>query len=93
MITKFLNVLAFSPVYPVYQMCILYIHLYNPMNPSIFAGSYCRAYHFDMVFHSNALTGVAISLQALILLFLHVSQNTSIHLLTFVESSICHLTQ
>ena len=27
------------------------------------------------------------------LTFLHVSQNTSIHLLTFVESSICHLTQ
>ena len=69
MITKFLNALAFSPVYPVYQMCTLYIPLYNPINPSIFAGSYCRAYHFDMVFHrihTNALTGVAISLQALI---------------------------
>ena len=40
--------------------------------------------------HTNALTGVAISLQALIW---HVSQNTSIRLLTFVESSICHITQ
>ena len=56
MITKFLNVLAFSPIYPVYQMCTLYIHLYNPINPSIFAGSYCRAYHFDMVFHSTEYT-------------------------------------
>ena len=33
-ITKFLNVLVFSPVYPVYQMCTLYIHLYNPIIPS-----------------------------------------------------------
>ena len=56
MITKFLNVLAFSPVYPVHQMCTSYIHLYNPINPSIFAGSYCRAYHFDMVFHSTEYT-------------------------------------
>ena len=56
MITKFLYVLAFSPVYPVYQMCTLYIHLYNPINPSILAGSYCWAYHFDMVFHSTEYT-------------------------------------
>ena len=56
MITKFLYVLALSPVYPVYQMCTLYIHLYNPINPSIFAGSYCRAHHFDMVFHSTKHT-------------------------------------
>ena len=48
MITKFLYVLAFSPVYPV--------RLYNPINPSIFVGSYCRAYHFDMVFHSTEHT-------------------------------------
>ena len=56
MITKLLNVLDLSPVYPVYQMCTLYIHLYNLINPSIFAGSYCRAYHFDMVFHSTEYT-------------------------------------
>ena len=55
MVTNFLYVLAFSPVYPVYQMC-RYIHLYNPINPSIFAGSYCRAYYFDMVFHSTEYT-------------------------------------
>ena len=55
MITNFLYVLAFSPVYPVYQMC-RYIHLYNPINPSVFAGSYCRAYNFDMVFHSTEYT-------------------------------------
>ena len=58
MITKFLNVFAFSPVYPVYQMCTLYIHLYNPINPSIFAGLYCRAHHFDMVFHSTEYTQI-----------------------------------
>ena len=56
MITKFLNVLAFSSVYPVNQLCTLYIHLYNPSSASIFAGSYCRTYNFDMVFHSTEYT-------------------------------------
>ena len=42
MITKFLNVLA--------------IHLYNPINHSIFAGSYCRAYHLTWFFHSTEYT-------------------------------------
>ena len=77
MIKKFLNVLAFRPIYPVYQMCTLYIHLYNTINPSISAESYCQEYHFDMVFHCTEytqihwleLTGVAISLLALILHF------------------------
>ena len=30
--------------------------LYNPINPSIFAGSFCRAYHFDMVSQSTEYT-------------------------------------
>ena len=64
--------LAFSPVYPVYQMCTLYIHLHNLINQPFHL---CRAmlsgvsfwYGFPLYrIHTHALTWVAISLQALI---------------------------
>ena len=42
--------------------------------------------------HTNALLELSSAFK-LWFDILHVSQNTSIHLLTFVESSICHLTQ
>ena len=52
---------------------------------------------FDMVFHSKntrkCIDWNCHQPSSFDLIFWHVSQNTSILLLTFVESSICHLTQ
>ena len=68
MITKFLNVLAFSLVYPVYEIICSLIQSNQPFHLCwvIFSGvSFWHGFPLYRI-HTNALTGVAISLQALI---------------------------
>ena len=85
-----------------FQSCLPYLSnvysiLCNPINPSIFAGSYCQAYHLtwcSTVQNTHkCIDWSCHQLSSFDLTFWHVSQNTSILLLTFVEASMCHLTQ